>query len=296
MRSECFGSAWKAYKKNFPALILGIIIIGIVAAIIALPFGIPLAQYAQANNVALTQLGKVIQQQQTMPSNNLFEPYFELMRGFMFKVFFIILGIAIAGALIFPLKVGLTKLYQEALKGEKVKLDLMFKYAKEKFKSSVGTMLLLYLIFIVAIVVSLALIITFAYTNIIGIITTTIILVILGNILLRMFLSLTAQSLAVSNANTRNAILLSYQTVKKNFIEFLGLVIIFFVATILLNQFSRIIYLDNFIILIFVFIVAPIKGLVYTKFYMNYNKKKNTRIKKPIKKQTKTDKKPKRKK
>ena len=187
---------------------------------------------------------------------------------------FIFLGALVAGILTYPLRVGLTSIYHESLKDKKVSWGHMFKVANEKCWVSIQARIILFFILFAGGLLTLAFIVLFFVTGNPAVFFSFSLIVLILYALFRLLFSLVTQAIVISKKGAVDSIFMSFRTVKKNFFEYLGLVIIFAIAAFIFQQLGGLDYVGFLFSLILAFVVTPIANLVYTDFYMKKNEKK----------------------
>ncbi len=249
MLTEYVGNAWAAYKRNFSSIIFAHLLMLLITSMVAVAGLLPLISkfptlIGGGPESLRTALIAIVQQ--SLPT-----------------VLFTLLMIIVAFFLMSVLSGGLIRMYYEALKG-KTKINTMLRTAKEKFFTIILADILVILLFgvgtMVFVMIIAALIIAIPAFLVLGVLLA--ILGILGISVLALFVTLFMQPIVIDNKGPWDSIRASYRIVRKNFTEFLGLVIVFAITAIVVSAIPFIGFLIN------LFLIAPVQLLSYTAFYL----------------------------
>ncbi len=256
---EYIEKAWIAYKKNFWAIIIAIILQFL---LISIPFIIGLLPWIIiffTSGISLTQ---------TSIAN------FILSYLGVFSFSFVMFVIGLFASII--LNGGFVRMLYEGLR-RKTRFEIMLKTAKEKFWTILGANLLVLLIFLIIIAALFAPIgillgsslslqgASFLY---IFIILSTVVLGVMVLVLVSIFFVFVNQAVVIDNLSAVQAVKRSFKVSEKNFLSILFLFLIFFI-------FNNGLYNFLFILgtILVWFLTAPLLLLSYTAFYVEKRKK-----------------------
>ncbi|MFQ6020550.1 MAG: hypothetical protein ACE5J4_00825 [Candidatus Aenigmatarchaeota archaeon] len=238
---ELIEKSWNAYKKNFWTII-GALVILLVASVLLILIGIVPLYMGVSVSAMLAQNPAL------------------LFASFVIIAIGIILGMLLGA--------GLIGIYADALK-RKAKINTMFRIVKQKFWTILGANILVGVISMI--ILGLALTPLFALTASGGTLTlttgvTSVALTMTGIIiavLILLLFALTNQAIVIDNLKAVPSIKKSVNVVKTNYLQFLLLVIIIGIFSIIVNFIPIIGFFLN------LFLVSPIGGIAFTAFYIN---------------------------
>lgn len=259
MVTEYISQAWSAYRKNFwqvigaLALFLAITIALIFVSVLPLMASLSPALKTAEANIAIESISGAQMKNAFSPA---FNPYMLAAGGIM---------LAVAMLVIWALGAGLVRVFADALKG-KARLEAVFSTARQKFWTVIATnlivLLLLAPLYILAILASGLLagggelmVLSYFFVSLIPI------------ALVAILFSLTNQAIVIDGYGAIDSVRKSVSIVKKNYLQFLGLVALLILLTMLISFVPILGSLINF------FVMTPLTALAYTAFYM-----KNSRV------------------
>lgn len=255
--------AWKTYRKNLPTLIGAVILVFVITFAIFLltflPFFLTFLSFGAMEPQQMAAAGIMM---------SMFSPLNIVLAGIG------IIAMAIVGTI---LGAGLIRLYYEALRNtKKVKIETVFKTAKDKFFPILGANALVWLIMAgVGTVLIIPGFYLMATQATVSLSVFPLILLVSGFIvtgLIGVLFILVNQAVVIGNKKAVDAVKQSVDIAKKNYTGLLGLVLIFLGLGYLVGLIPAIGEIISVIISIIV--INPLGGLSYTYFYMKRKGKK----------------------
>lgn len=255
--------AWSLYKKHFRIILgaqlayLAIILAVILAGIMPLVYALRSKTFVVmegGGNPALAELVKQVANVAILEKPLI--------------IFAAAALIAIVAAI--ALATGRVGIYSDILRKRKSSVSIMFFVAKKKFWASLGSAVITGIIVLLA---AAALAIATTPLAAAGTFAAALLVVLdlLALVLFSILFTLARQAIVIGNCTATESVAESYRVVKKNYLEFLCLVIaVAFLAAIL----SFLPVLGNILIL---FVVQPVAEIAYTAFYMDKAKRKAAR-------------------
>lgn len=264
MVTEYISEAWNAYRKNFWQIIGALALFFVIIFALILASVIPLvAAFAPMLNVmdanVTVQSVSGARSGAVLPAIN---PFMLVGIGILF--FAVVL-------VIWALAAGLVRVFADALKG-KARLEVMFSTARKKFwtvtAANIIVMLLLIPLYILAFVLAGELAAPL-FSSLYGLVPATtvffeyLILFMVPITLVTILFSLTNQAIVIDDCGAVDSVRKSFSVVKQNYLQFLGLVLVLIVITIMVSIVPILGSLINFAVM------TPLTALSYTAFYIN---------------------------
>lgn len=232
---EHIQKAWKTYTKNFWQ------VVGATILFLVLVVGVVMIGFIPILFSGLLPISKTLTGQ------------FQLTSEIIVSLFIFFVAIIAAAILAVALGGGLVGVYNEALKG-KAKIQIMLDIARKKFFTLLGANILAAAI-IIALYISVAL--ATALINfmlfVVGIIAV---------LLIAILFSLVNQAVVIDNKKAVDAVKTSVKVVKANYLQFLAIVIILAVISVIVSFVPVLGFLLGWLI------VSPVSGIAYTSFYL----------------------------
>ncbi len=259
MIEEFLSKSWDAYRRNFLQIIGGLLII------ILVMFGIIIVS-------ALPLVAKLIGY--LSASSNVQSAMFQFLMdgGVRFSAALLVTGAIIALAISTLLEAGLVKMFADALKG-KAEIGTMLSVARKKFWTILGAnvfagLIKLALLFDLVLMPLLIMMYESAYSasNTYYVPNIGITLWLYGGLITFLLLSLpftlVNQFVVVGNLKAVEAVKKSFSVVRRNYLQFLSLIVVLSIISIAVSIIPIFGSLINF------FAVVPVTGIAYTAFYL----------------------------
>lgn len=257
MATEYISQAWEAYKKNFWQIVGGLILIMLITLGIIITSGIPLL-------VSFIQYYSGI----SSPTAVTFAS-FVLESGVQIAIF--VIGVIAASLIAAALNAGYVRMLADSLKG-KAEISAIFATAKKKFWTLIGANVLVSLIRLALLLVLLAppvlVIISASEAPVVSAalaIIGALIWLLAGFIIFVLAVlpfTLVGQAVVLGNYNAVDSIRKSFSVVKQNYLQFLALVVVLAVISVVVS------FVPILGDLINIFVVSPLALLSYTVFYI----------------------------
>lgn len=253
MVTEFISQAWNAYRKNFWQLIgamaLYIAIIFVLALVLLVPMFMAFTPSTSIESqITIESISGTQVKDGMYPALN---PYMIAAAG---AVVLIMLLVMIA------LRAGFVRVCADALRG-KATLGTMFSVARKKFWTVVAANLLVLLLLAPLYILALLAAVLLAGTSYIMLISFFVLLIPIA--LIALLFSLVDQAVVVSDFRAVEAVKKSVSIIKANYLQFLGLIIIVALISMVVS------FVPIIGSLISIFLVAPIADLSYTAFYLH---------------------------
>ena len=251
MVTEYVSKAWKAYKRNALSLIPAMIVILL---------------------ISMASVGIVVMSMMTSMTESMLAgdftaaTFMSLMQSLSVGIAVMLIGILITIAL----QVGVVKMTVEALKG-RTKVSTMFSTAKKKGITAIAT-------YILALVIAGAVFGVFALLGFAAGVTAGFVMLGLGALValvVLIFFAFMYQAIVIDNAGPVDALKLSFNFVKTNFLAVIALYVLYIVAAMILGL------LPVIGTLLTMAVVAPVFLMALTAMYMD--KKRRKGLKRPAK-------------
>jgi len=254
MATEHISAAWKAYKRNLWDIIASVIVMGIIVAVPLLIAFVPLL-FAIGNSI--TTVGLL--SSPTTFNQVLISALVSNIPVLILTVIFFIIAMLVAMAL----NAGFTKVIYDSLKG-RARVDTMINVARKKFWTIIGANLLvtaLALLAFMVIVVPIALV-SFVATLNVAVSTIFFILGTIVWILIVITFGFVDQAIVIDNFTAVDAVKHSVKVVRKNYLDLLALILVFFFINIVL------LFIPIVGSIVISFVTAPLAILAYTSLYV----------------------------
>jgi len=247
MAIESMRQAWNAYTRNFWTMIAALLLCVVIILILVIPMGVAFGVY-------MIQMG--------IPNNPAAFSY--AMMNPALIAGFVIVSILLT-IVIMELYAGMIGLAKNSL-GRRPSLNVMLRTMKKKFWNILGLNVILAVIILAVFLVTMipffalmasAQIVAGAVAFLVGMVVTA---------LVGLFFMLSNQALVCSDLTIIDSIKTSFNIVKKNYLDFFVLVLIFFVAAFLIGFMPIAGFLINW------FLVLPLLIISMTVFYLNRKK------------------------
>lgn len=254
MVTEYIYQAWNAYRKNFwqvigaLALFLAITIALIFVSVLPLVASLSPALKAAAANIAIESISGMQTKNALLPAVN---PYLLAAGGIM---------LIVAMLVIWALGAGLIRVFADALKG-KARLEAMFSAARKKFWTVAAANLIVAVFVILLYAAALAVSLLLSGASSLLFMAYFFILMI-PIVLAAILFSLANQAIVIDDCSAVDSIRKSVSIIRKNYLQFLGLVVLLILLTMLVSFVPILGSLINF------FVMTPLTALAYTAFYM----------------------------
>lgn len=253
MVTEYISQAWNAYRKNFwqiigsMALFFAIAFALIFVSVLPLMASLSPALKATDANIAIESISGSQMKNVLSPA----DPYLLAAGGIM---------LIVAMLVIWALGAGLIRVFADALKG-KARLEAMFSAARHKFWTVAAANLIVtvFMILLYAGALAISLLLSGASSLMF---LAYLVLLMIPIALVAILFSLANQSIVIGGCGAVDSVRKSVSIVKKNYLQFLGLVVLLILLTMLISFVPILGSLINF------FVMTPLTALAYTAFYM----------------------------
>ncbi len=249
MVTEFIGKAWKAYTKNFWQ------VVGATVLLLVLVAGVVLVGVVPLLFSGLLTISEVLTAAQ-----------FQLSTGLVASIFIFFAAIIAAMILSVALGGGLVAVYADALRG-KAKFQTMFSVARKKFFRILGANALAGLIIIGIYIMAFALSAAFSLISS-ALFLAFFILSFIAAALISILFSFVNQAVIIDNRKAVDSVKTSVRVIKSNYLQFLALIIVLSVITIIISFVPILGFVLNWLV------VGPVSGIAYTAFYLAKRKRR----------------------